>query len=57
MLLQGFLFSLLIGTVQLITRLGWFDASDLLHNTFGALIDYWIYCRWLNVAPFEAKTP
>ena len=48
MLLLGFLFSLLIETVQLITRLGWFDASDLLHNTFGALIGYWIYCKWLR---------
>ena len=48
MLFLGFLFSLLIETVQLITRLGWFDASDLLHNTFGALIGYWIYCKWLR---------
>jgi glycopeptide antibiotics resistance protein len=47
-LLIGFLFSLLIETVQLITRLGWFDASDLLHNTLGALIGYWIYCKWLR---------
>lgn len=47
-LLTGFCFSLLIETVQLITRLGWFDASDLLHNTLGALIGYWIYCRWLT---------
>ena len=44
----GFLFSLLIETVQLLTRLGWFDASDLLHNTLGALIGYWIYCKWLR---------
>ncbi len=44
----GFLFSLLIETVQLITRLGWFDASDLLHNTLGALIGYWIYYKWLR---------
>ncbi len=44
----GFLFSLFIETVQLITRLGWFDASDLLHNTLGALIGYWIYCKWLR---------
>lgn len=47
-LLLGFAFSLLIETVQLITRLGWFDASDLLHNTLGALIGYWIYCKWLR---------
>ena len=47
-LLIGFPFSLLIETVQLITRLGWFDASDLLHNTVGAIIGYWIYHRWLR---------
>lgn len=47
-LLLGFLFSLLIETVQLITRLGWFDASDLLHNTLGAVIGYGIYHRWLR---------
>lgn len=47
-LLLGFSFSLLIETVQLITKLGWFDASDLLHNTVGAIIGYWIYHRWLR---------
>ena len=41
-LLLGFVASLLIETVQLITKLGWFDASDILHNTLGALIGYWI---------------
>lgn len=47
-LLLGFGFSLLIETVQLITKLGWFDASDLLHNTMGAMIGYGIYHRWLR---------
>lgn len=47
-LLTGFCFSLLIETIQLITRLGWFDASDLLHNTVGALIGYWVYYKWLR---------
>jgi glycopeptide antibiotics resistance protein len=47
-LLLGFGFSLLIETVQLITKLGWFDASDLLHNSIGALIGYGIYHRWLR---------
>ena len=46
-LLLGAAFSLLIETIQLVTRLGWFDASDLLHNTVGALIGYWIFRRWL----------
>lgn len=43
----GFLFSLLIETIQLVTRLGWFDASDLLHNTLGAWIGWIVYKRWL----------
>lgn len=47
-LLLGFTFSLLIETVQLITKLGWFDASDLLHNSIGALIGFGIFCRWLK---------
>lgn len=47
-LFLAFLFSLQIESVQLITRLGWFDASDLLHNTLGALIGYWIYHKWLR---------
>ena len=45
-LLLGFSFSLLIETTQLLTGRGWFDASDLLHNSFGAIIGFWIYLRW-----------
>ena len=41
--LLGLAASLTIETVQLITHLGWFDASDLLHNTVGALIGYGLY--------------
>lgn len=44
----GFLFSLAIESTQLVMKLGWFDASDLLHNTIGAGIGYWIYHRWLK---------
>lgn len=43
----GFLFSLLIESIQLVTRLGWFDASDLLHNTVGAMIGWIIYKKVL----------
>lgn len=46
--LIGFGFSLFIEIVQLITRLGWFDASDLLHNTLGALIGWVIYKKVLE---------
>ncbi len=47
-LLLGFGFSLLIETTQLLTGRGWFDASDLLNNSFGAIIGFWIYLRWLQ---------
>ena len=42
-LLLGFAASLAIEATQLITHLGWFDTSDLLHNTLGALIGYGLY--------------
>lgn len=48
--LIGFLFSLTIETIQLVTRLGWFDTSDLLHNTLGALIGWIVYKRWIKDA-------
>lgn len=47
-LLLGLACSLLIEVVQLITHLGWFDTSDLLHNTLGAVIGYRVYWRWLR---------
>lgn len=46
-ILIGFGFSLLIETIQLTTRLGWFDASDLLHNTIGTWIGWIIYKKVL----------
>lgn len=42
-LLLGLCVSLLVETTQLITHLGWFDTSDLLHNTLGTLIGCWLY--------------
>lgn len=48
MLLIGFGFSLVIEIAQLITRLGWFDTSDLLHNTVGSLIGWNIYKKVLK---------
>ncbi|MBQ6857301.1 MAG: VanZ family protein [Lachnospiraceae bacterium] len=53
----GFLFSLLVETAQLISRVGSFDVDDLLLNTIGALIGYfafvivkgvWNRCRGTN---------
>lgn len=38
-----FLFSLLIETVQLVTRVGVFDVDDLMLNTLGGLIGYIVY--------------
>ena len=49
-LLTGLGFSLMIEVVQFITHLGWFDTSDLFHNTLGAVIGYGIYRRWLREA-------
>lgn len=46
--LLGITFSLLIETIQLVTRLGWFDASDLLHNTLGTLIGWIIFKKVLE---------
>lgn len=40
--------SLFIESMQLITHLGWFDASDLLHNTLGALVGYGVYWKLLR---------
>lgn len=53
--LAGFAFSLMIEIIQLVIRLGWFDTSDLFHNTVGALGGYWIYRKWLRVT-LKAET-
>ena len=42
--LLGFVFSLCIETVQLISRVGSFDVDDLLLNTAGALVGYVAFC-------------
>lgn len=43
MVLAGFILSLTIETTQLITHLGWFDTSDLLHNSLGTVIGFRYY--------------
>lgn len=39
----GFLFSLAVETVQLVTKVGCFDVDDLLLNTSGVVLGYIIY--------------
>ena len=41
--LLGFLFSLGVETVQLVTKVGCFDVDDLLLNTSGVILGYIIY--------------
>lgn len=40
----GFLFSLGVETVQLMTKVGCFDVDDLMLNTVGVMAGYVIYC-------------
>ena len=44
---MGLLASALIETLQLVLHLGVFDVADIMHNTIGALIGYWVY--WLII--------
>lgn len=37
---SGFLFSLLVETIQLITKVGCFDVDDLILNTLGAVLGF-----------------
>ena len=47
-LILDFLFAIiLVESLQYFTRLGVFDIDDVLLNTFGVAIGFWIY-RWLN---------
>lgn len=48
--LSGFALSLLIETVQLITRVGCFDVDDLILNTLGAALGYALFaaCDYLR---------
>lgn len=41
--LLGFLFSLFIEMTQLVSRVGSFDVDDLLLNTLGALVGYFVF--------------
>lgn len=39
----GFFISLMVESMQLIFKIGVFDVDDLLLNTAGALVGYWVY--------------
>lgn len=48
-LILDFLFAIiLVESLQYFTRLGVFDIDDVLLNTFGVAIGFWVY-RWLNI--------
>lgn len=47
-LLIGILLSLLIETIQYATHRGYFDSSDILHNTIGTGVGYLIYKKWIG---------
>lgn len=38
-----FLFSLSVELLQLVTKVGVFDVDDLILNTFGGLLGFWVY--------------
>ncbi len=44
-LLLGLLLSLFIECCQLFLQLGWFETDDLLNNTLGTLLGFWLYRR------------
>lgn len=53
----GFLFSLAVETVQLVTKVGCFDVDDLLLNTIGVALGYFCYviCRRIFKARGKEK--
>ena len=36
-------FSIIIEIIQLLSHLGWFDVSDIINNTVGAILGYYLY--------------
>jgi glycopeptide antibiotics resistance protein len=42
-----FAISLSLELTQLLTGVGYFDIDDLIQNTLGGLIGYWLYKKWL----------
>ena len=44
----GFLFSLLIETVQLLAKVGYFDLDDLINNTFGTFVGVMLFEKYIS---------
>lgn len=49
LLLVGFAVSLLIEVTQYNIHLGWFDTSDLFHNTIGTVIGFFIFRKIIQL--------
>ena len=54
-ILLGLGSSLAIETTQLITHLGWFDTSDLMHNTLGTVLGYGLYKAFRPNSPVMGR--
>lgn len=52
----GFLITLLIETMQYMTRLGIFEVDDILNNTLGVWIGYGLYKTYVNIKKKEKKS-
>ncbi len=49
--LLGLELSLCVELIQLAARIGCFDVDDLILNTTGALLGYWVYKLWKRFYP------
>lgn len=45
-MLYTFIFTLLIESIQLITKVGSFDVDDIILNTLGGIVGYLVYFAW-----------
>ena len=53
--LCGFCVSAFIEIIQLITKRGWFEFDDIIHNTFGVVIGYMLYLLFKKIIYIIAK--
>ena len=51
----GFLCCLSIECFQLVTRRGYFEVDDVLHNTLGVIVGYLLYLLLIRVFAKEKK--
>ncbi|MBU5479918.1 VanZ family protein [Blautia sp. MSJ-19] len=56
-ILSGFALSLLVETVQLVTKVGCFDVDDMILNTLGAALGYGLFavCNYLRRKHYGKK--